>query len=482
MRLAIVHYHLRKGGVTRVIASALEALGVSLDRVVVLSSTPAEEPLSCPVAVIPELAYSKEASNGQVDRLYASLMREATDRLGGKPDLWHIHNHCLGKNVNFPEAVRRLLSEGARMLLQVHDFAEDGRPGNYKAQRAPYNDDLFKSYDEALFPVAPQIGYAVLNARDRDILKQAGVPGDRVYWLPNAVSAPDFPALGNGSKSSSSSKPLILYPTRAIRRKNIGELLLLAKAYPDFHYATTLSPKNPEWEAIHSGWAELGDRLGLPVSFALGEQPGQSFEALVRDADSMVTTSVGEGFGLAFLEPWLFGKPVLGRDLADITRDFTDNGIALPDLYPQWRVPCRSFDAEAQAERFIKIASGVYRAYGQPCTEAELRSAWNSLVCDGKADFGVLDETAQAETLKASETSRLQEWMPPVDPNRIDRTVVGSNRARITELYGLSQYGTSLMQIYEALMDAPLNSPDSADAGAVLRAFLDPGRIRLLRT
>jgi glycosyltransferase involved in cell wall biosynthesis len=481
MRLAIVHYHLRKGGVTRVIASALEALGDSVEQAIVISSTPSEEPLPCRVVVIPELAYTTEASTEQVEALHARLVHEAQAHLGGKPDLWHIHNHSLGKNVNFPEVVRRLLSDGARMLLQIHDFAEDGRPGNYKAQKRPYADGVFESYDDALYPVAPQIGYAVLNGRDRNVIKQAGVPEDRVFWLPNAVSVPAFPP-DNEPARLSSEKPLILYPTRAIRRKNLGELLLLAKAYPDFHYATTLSPKNPEWEDIHRSWIDLGRRLHLPVSFALGEQPGQSFEALVRDAEMMVTTSVGEGFGLAFLEPWLFDKPVMGRDLPEITMDFTDNGIVLPDLYPEWRVPCEGFDISAQAERFLESAHSVYKAYDQSCPESELRSAWNELVNDGKADFGTLDEIAQAEVLEFADSSRIQDWMPTVDPGRIERAVVDSNRSRIADLYGLSKYGDSLRKIYTTLMDSPASNPTTADSSSVLRAFLDPKRIRLLRT
>jgi glycosyltransferase involved in cell wall biosynthesis len=482
MRLAIVHYHLRKGGVTRVIASALEALGGSIDKAVVLSSTPTEETLPCPVAVIPELAYTNTATPEAVDALHRKLIEEARAHLGGDPDLWHIHNHSLGKNVNFPEVLGRLLESGARALLQIHDFSEDGRPANYQAQRKPYADGVFDGYDLALYPVSSQIGYAVLNGRDRDVLEGAGIPEDRIFWLPNAVSVPEVPDTGD-STASASDPPLILYPTRAIRRKNLGELLLLARAYPDFHYATTLSPKNPEWQAIHNAWADLARRLQLPVSFALGEQAGQSFEGLVRNASAMVSTSVGEGFGLAFLEPWLFGKPVLGRDLPEITRDFKDNGITLADLYPEWRVSCNLFDVAGQAERFLKTAERMYSSYGQPFKETDIRNAWADLVQDGRVDFGMLDETAQAEVLHSTATgSGLDALVPPIDMNRIDRSVIGANREHIADLYGLPRYGKSLRSIYETLLEAPLGTPRAATAGAVLEAFLEPHRIRMLRT
>ena len=37
------------------------------------------------------------------------------------------------------------------------------------------------------------------------------------------------------------------------------------------------------------------------------------FAALLASAHALVTTSVAEGFGLAFLEPWLMGRPLAGR-------------------------------------------------------------------------------------------------------------------------------------------------------------------------
>lgn len=477
MRLAIVHYHLRKGGVTRVIASALKALGDSVEKAVVLSSTPAEEPLPCPVAVIPELAYSNEASPDQVDALHQRLVQEAGSHLGGQPDLWHIHNHSLGKNVNFPEAMNRLLADGARMLLQIHDFSEDGRPTNYKAQKKPYAEGHFYNFDKRLYPVASQVGYAVLNGRDRQVLRQAGIPESRVFWLPNAVSLPDLEQ--PGKHRASRDRPLVLYPTRGIRRKNLGELLLLAKAYPEFDYATTLAPKNPEWAAIHDSWKDLSRKLDLPVSFALGEQPGQSFECLVSDASSMVSTSVGEGFGLAFLEPWLFGKPVLGRDLPEITADFKENGIALPDLYAEWRVSCQRFDGRGQQERFGIIIRELYAAYDQAIGDAVVKSAWEDLIVDDRIDFGMLDESAQSEVLQSGNADDL---VPPVDPERVDRSVLEANREQIKKLYGLSRYGKSLQSIYGTLLEAPPDAPRAADADAILKAFLDPCRIRMLRS
>jgi glycosyltransferase involved in cell wall biosynthesis len=483
MRLAIVHYHLRRGGVTRVIASALEALGKDVEAVVLSSTEPAEA-LPCPVAVVPELAYCASGSAATAAALHAAMARAAARRLGGAPDLWHIHNHCLGKNVNFPDALRRLLDGGARALLQIHDFAEDGRPANYMAQRAPYDDGTFSGFARSLYPLAPQIGYAVLNGRDQRILAGAGVPPERLFPLPNAVAVPPLHPETEAGARGPAQPPLILYPTRAIRRKNLGELLLLAAVYPEFRYATTLAPDNPEWAPVYDGWVALAAELGLPVGFALGERAGNTFAGMVGEAAAMVTTSVAEGFGLAFLEPWLFGKPVIGRDLPEITADFKANGIALPDLYPEWPVPLDLFDLKGLRGRFIAAAQSLHAAYAIPLSEAAAAAAWEELTRGATIDFGSLDEPAQARVLRAAVSGgkNLRDRIKaPVDPAGIDTSVTAANTARIKEFHGLPRYGERLRRIYATLLEAPAENVGAADPGRMLEAFVSPGRVKLLR-
>jgi hypothetical protein len=481
MRLAIVHYHLRRGGVTRVIANALAALG---DRVeaVVLASTESAEPLPCPVLRIPELAYGDEASADAARRLHRRLRQAARDHFGADADLWHIHNHSLGKQVNFPEALRRLLDGGARALLQIHDFAEDGRPGNYAAQRAPYREGVFAGFEAALYPDAPQVAYAVLNARDRDILARAGLARERLHLLPNAVAGmPGAPAEGPPA-AAGGRPPLVLYPTRAIRRKNVGELLLLAALYPEFRYATTLAPENPEWRAIHDAWVALARELRLPVAFAAAQAGGPSFADLVGEAAMMVSTSVGEGFGLAFLEPWLAGKPVIGRDLPAITADFKDNGVALPDLYPEWPVPVGMVDRDGLRRRFSAAATALHAAYGRQLGAADCTAAFARVTRDGRVDFGRLDEPAQAQALRAVVSSRQRQSLrAPVDPRAVDTAPVAANAARIRAVYGLDRYGARLAALYDGLLAAPAGDIGALDPDRILDAFIDPADLRLLR-
>lgn len=481
MRLAIVHYHLQRGGVTRVIATALEALGPSIEKAVVLSSTEPAEPLPWPVAVIPELAYTDRASPALALRISKAMQAAAREHLGGIPDLWHVHNHSLGKNASFPEALKQLADQGTPLLLQIHDFAEDGRPGNYRRQRDPYEKGILENPETAFYPVAPQIGYAVLNGRDRDILRAAGIPASNLFWLPNAVTTP--PLESGGPTARTGDRPLVLYPTRGIRRKNIGELLLQAMASPDHRYATTLAPENPQWKAVHAQWAELASRLGLAVRLGLAQASGIRFEELVREADSMITTSVAEGFGLAFLEPWLFGKPVTGRDLPDITRDFKDNGISFPGLYREWPVALSLIDASGLQNRFKTTARQVYADYGLPLPQGDLDEAWERLTADGRIDFARLDEIAQMQCLEALHQSReicLPETSP--EPVATPAGTVETNARRIRQIYGLAPYREKLLSAYKALLEAAAGEPQGVPPDRVLGQFLDLDRLYLLRT
>jgi hypothetical protein len=138
---------------------------------------------------------------------------------GGEPDVWHIHNHSLGKNPALTQEVSNLAMAGQKILLQIHDFAEDGRPDNYR--------NLGKLKNR-LYPIAPHIHYAALNKRDDRFLLAAGIPKSNLHLLPNSVS-PLPPTQSLKPKAQS----LFVYPCRAIRRKNLGELLLWSTLMPE---------------------------------------------------------------------------------------------------------------------------------------------------------------------------------------------------------------------------------------------------------
>lgn len=503
MRIVIVHFHLQTGGVTRVIQHACAALTAAGHRVAVLSGEPPRQPaaLAARVEVIPALGYEERRAPLGPTALRQAMERAARHALGGVPDLWHVHNHCLGKNLAVPEALGQLAEAGHRLLLQPHDFAEDGRPALYRRMLATLAGEDGAALAARLYPLAPQIHYATLNARDDRFLAAAGVPDAHRHRLPNAVSfaaepgpRPQHAAHGalegatlDGEQAASSlDHRRWLYPTRAIRRKNLGELLLWAAlAGPEDRFATTQAPQNPLEQPIYARWVALIQELALPVDLELGARGGD-FAALLAASHALISTSVGEGFGLAFLEPWLIGRPLAGRDLPEITADFRADGLDLDGLYQRLPVPLEWLDAAALRQRMDAALARAAEAYGRAREHADLARAWAAAIdAHQRIDFGRLDEEAQIEVLRhlradSAARSALDASAPPL---MADAGRIAHNRALVEREYMLAGYRHRLEAIYQALLAAASAPPqDHADGQTLIARFQAPERLYLLRT
>ncbi|MEA3276880.1 MAG: glycosyltransferase family 4 protein [Pseudomonadota bacterium] len=484
MRIVISHFHLQTGGVTRVIQHACEALTAAGHRVLVAAGEPPQQALPDGVAFahLPALAYEERRPLAGPGELAADLERAAREHLGDLPDLWHIHNHSLGKNLAVPGALIALAKRGQRLLLQPHDFAEDGRPALYARLLAEVGAGDAARLSSLLYPLAEHVHYAVLNDRDRSFLAAADVPGERLHLLPNAVAIP--PPLAHAAHPFGERR-LWLYPTRAIRRKNLAELLLwsaLAEE-PDL-FAATQAPQNPAEQPRYRRWVALARELDLPVKFELGDRI-KDFAGLLASAHALVTTSVAEGFGLAFLEPWLVGRPLAGRDLPEITRDFTAAGVDLGGLYERLEIPLEWLDAARLRRTMEQALRGVMAAYGREESPADLERLWTNVVREGRIDFGRLDETAQEQVIRHLVTHPRDR--AALQPSRLftegDRERVGRNRAVTEQDYAIEGYGRRLEQIYRALTEESVTKElGAADATALLDRFLAPERLCLLRT
>lgn len=468
MKVAIVHYHLRKGGVTRVIESATAGLRAHGVELVVLTGEAYGGDAWRNAVVVEGLGYRKSGDAELAGRL-ADAARQA---LGAAPDVWHVHNHSLGKNVAMPAAAAQLPGP---VLLQIHDFAEDGRPANYAGQRKA------SSIDQ-LYPSAPRFHYATLNQRDAAILRGAGVSEDRLHLLPNAVSAP--PAVSPGDPPFPEADRFLLYPVRGIRRKNLGELALLSLlAGPKTAIATTLRPQNREWRPVHDEWARFMERQQLPVHLGVCDGGEFGYSQLVAAADALLTTSVAEGFGLAFLEPWLAGKSVLGRNLPAITADF--RGVSLDHLYDRLAVPLAAIDELAFREALQNGLAASFQAYDRDLPPGAVDRAWAAAVGDDGVDFGCLNEALQRQALEnliANPRLLAQVDSPTLDP--VPEPVIRKNAALIELFYDLETYGDRLVGIYQKVRaSAAVDSTATfLDADAILDSFLSPESFKLLRT
>ncbi|MCL1980498.1 MAG: hypothetical protein FWG62_05435, partial [Proteobacteria bacterium] len=394
MRVALVHYHLQHGGVTRIVCHQQKALSQrGITSVALIGKPPAVREAGT-FRVVPGLQYEAERPSVSPSELAAQMRTEARAALGGPPDLWHVHNHSLGKNLVLPLVLEHLIARGERILFHIHDFAEDGRPANYRAMLAVMAAGCRRTLAALLYPRGEHLHYAVLNHRDYRLIEEAGLAADHLHLLHNPVEL--GPVGPSAFKAPADQPPLWLYPTRAIRRKNLGEFLLWSALAPaGTRFGTTSGPGNPANHLYYRRWRQLARELDLPIQFELVAPGGPSFVELLGRAKVAVTTSVAEGFGMAFLEPWSLGVPVFGRNLPEIMPPAGNGDLSQPWTYDRLEVPL-DWLGRARVEQAAREGLRHFLAsYGRDPAKDDVFRVLAAWIREGRIDFGRLDEPLQ---------------------------------------------------------------------------------------
>ena len=320
----IVHYHLNGGGVTRIIEQQCQALKqLGIPHLVLCGEKKISTEI--PHFILPSLHFSTSHDTSVKTQLEKEI-RQIADTHFSQPVLFHFHNHAIGLNPYFQELVWKL-SQDYRMTLHVHDFIEDGRKANLPniSQR------------DHLYPNAEHIQYVNINSRDLNILQSAGADS---ILLPNSYR--EVP------REDTPSTDWIFYPVQALRRKNLGEILLLSLATPSpYRYAIAVTP--PEQQQSTARWQQLATELKLDIAFDVTDQRAphsgatQHFCSWYEHACKIVSTSIQEGFGMVFIEPIYFQTPFFGRDLPEITQDIKEQGVQHPHLYQSIHIDLPGF-------------------------------------------------------------------------------------------------------------------------------------------
>lgn len=487
MRVAIVHYHLRRGGVCRVIENTIPELLKKGIQVALLAETASDlspELRQCfiPVAA---LAYQNGAARIAPNELAQHLRAAAAQRLGGTPDLWHIHNHHLGKNTSLTEVVASFASAGERLLLHIHDFPEDGRATNYQTLRA----DLGARLAQSLYPIGENVVYGVLNRRDYELLLRAKIPSKQLALLPNPIVVSPIFAKNNRLKTIAYDQ-LFLYPTRAIARKNLGEVLLWAAvASPGQSFGCTLAPENPLARPLYDRWVNLANALKLPVEFELAKRLKLPFAELVSASHRLVTTSIAEGFGLTFLEPWLFERSLFGRNLPEITADFIDAGLRLDGLYDRLEIPIDWIDFSRLKKELANALERMFAQYAMKLPKGHLALTLADLVRAGRVDFGRLSEEMQRSVIeRIAKDNSMAKAMCPSEMSEMNMIrdaradfLLRSNHRVVKNFFNANRYGKLLIDVYDHLAKASTSKIQWADPKAILRQFLCPSQFAFLK-
>jgi hypothetical protein len=396
-----------------------------------------------------------------------------------------------------------LAERGYPVLLHIHDFVEDLRPANFRhlceglGGGAPT-----PAWHGSLYPQSSHLHYAVLNGRDRRILEAAGTEGRRLHLLPNPVLELDGlppPAEARHRLAEefavSPEDRFILYPVRGIRRKNLGEALLYGKlAPPGSVVGLTLPPLSPGEQPVYARWKEVADELELPCRFDVGAEGGLTFQENLAASDLILTTSVAEGFGMAYLESWLAGRMLVGRDLPEITADFRRAGVRLDSVHPRLQIPVRWVGDGLLRQAIQEAYRATLAAYERPLPP-NLSEALDAKTAGGLADFGDLDERLQEGVLQRvcqSERDRREvlkrnPWIEPAfcpaDAEHVS-ALVRQNSEAINRHFSLDRSGRRLLKTYRQVADSPRDkgAKPLEHADRILDSFLRLERFRLIRS
>ena len=463
MKIAFIHYHLKTGGVTTVLKQQLAAVSPSHE-VLVFTGDPADAQLNTEVIHLPELAYSTDRKGTfHAAGVARQIFKAIQDRFNGRCDVLHLHNPTLAKNRQFLQIVKSLQIEGANMFLQIHDFAEDGRPQAY--------------FNEA-YPA--DCHYGVVNQRDYKILRKAGLKQEGLHLVENTVNVPSL------VRQSETEKSMVLYPIRAIRRKNIGEAVLLSLLLkPEQNLAITLPPNSPADIKSYRDWKNFVQEQDLNVEFDRGLD--QKFEVLVLSADFLITTSITEGFGFSFLEPWLFGKLLWGRKITDICRYFEMNGIHLEHLYSGIYVPVDWIGLSQLREKWSTCVLNACALFDFYLEQTRINRAFDCITKDGTIDFGLLDESSQKQAVirllsggrATHKLMRLNPFLAQPGAVSNPEELIAINREAIMRHYTPEAYRTKLMHTYHQVSTTTVRH--GIDKTVLISSFLRPEEFSLLK-
>jgi len=426
MNVFIIHHHLKTGGVTKIIQSQLHALKTIHDTniTIITGELPednTEFTKSAEIILIPEIQYlTKETfGNADVNSLLEKIKKSLSDHISAE-DIIHIHNLNLGKNPVFTLAINHFVKNGYKIFHHCHDFSED-RPNNHLFMKEVIEDTCKENLHEIMYPSAPNYHIGTLNNFDLNRVKEH-ISEKNCHLLPNPVNTDvkikdkvqSKHQIFSALNITDLTKKLVVYPVRAITRKNLGEFILLSYLFKDKAvFANTLAPKNEKEIGQYNSWVAFSQENNVPVLFNVGTIV--DFDTLLSAADFCITTSYMEGFGMVYLEPWLFNTPVVGRELTNIIHDLKNFGIDFPYLY-------------------------------------------KSIIIENKIDFSTVEiDKQQAFIKKIMNNEKTQDLFLETNSHlkniflEVDKETINRNKQKIVETFSIEKYGEKLHEIYRKL-------------------------------
>lgn len=377
VKLVIVHSHYRPGGVRRIVELGCVALVRHLrprPTSVVLVGGEAPDPawlaafrgllddLPMTCAIDQAAGYASEMSARPAAiaiRIRALLARAMADATSSNSIVW-AHNLGLGRNLLLArELTRFCVHRRLALVSHHHDWWFDNRWQRWPEMRRAGFRSL-AAVAATILPTAPNVRHATINRCDWQILDrhfrvQAG-------WVPNLAAPAHQPATTPTRQARrwlrarlGETAPVWLVPCRLLRRKNLAEALLLTRwLRPEAWLVTTGGASSADETAYAAALATAARRHGWRMRLGVlagGESDQPSVPTLLAASETVLLTSLQEGFGLPNLEAAAAGRPLIVRTLPNIAPDLAKFGYRFPQSYDEVLVTPELFDGPAEHRR-----------------------------------------------------------------------------------------------------------------------------------
>jgi len=376
--LVIVHYHLRPGGIRRIIELAapylVRAAPQPVSRIILATSQRADDAwhdhfaarvagVRVEVFVEATLGYLSEQrrTHSQITvRLRTRLQKLLADCDKENCLVW-AHNLGVGRNFLLArELAAACRARNLRLVSHHHDWWFDNRWNRWREMQR-FGTRTLSAAAETVFPPQARVLHAAINHADANVLTRH--LGKHAVWLPNLTDPSPLPPASRvraarhwlQDRLSPDGSPVWLLPCRTLRRKNIAEAVLLTRWLRPEAWLVVTGAASSADEICYL--KSLGNharrhhwRLRLGV-LAGNESHQPAVSDLLAASEAVLLTSIQEGFGLPYLEAAAARRPLIARRLPNISPDLHRFGFRFPQAYDEILVAPELFDWPAEQKR-----------------------------------------------------------------------------------------------------------------------------------
>ena len=378
MRLIILHYHLRPGGIRRIIELATPELvrhfGGALRQVVIATGETGDPKWK------EDFVHQLDGTSVEffVERAFGYLSEQRATvpeltkriRLGldcllkgseNERSICWAHNLGVGRNLIFTRELSRACERrGLPLLAHHHDWWFDNRWLRWPQMRR-FGCRTLMTAARTVFPPATHIRHLTINQADARLLKRHF--GKRVAWLPNLTENSALPSPARVTRARNwlreklpePDAPIWILPCRLLRRKNVAEALLLTRWLRPMAWLVTTGGVSSAEERAYLNRLESAARQNKwPVRIGVlaeGRAGQPSVSELLAVSECVLLTSAQEGFGLPYLEAAVARRPLIARALPNIAPDLARFGFRFPQYYQEVLIPPGVFNWEAEVRR-----------------------------------------------------------------------------------------------------------------------------------